>query len=166
MPSLERQVTNTATAAQDWKEAFAEKSANTFAESLADDVVLEATTLNFPVTGRDSVKRVMAAASKLYESLTFTDQATSGRRQYIEWTARAFGGVELLGVTILVRDQAGAIVHVAIHHRPMQAAMLFSVRIGESLRGDIDAEHFLQQVPAIYKERAQSVPLNRLCDRP
>jgi hypothetical protein len=46
---------------------------------------------------------VKAAAGKLYESLVFTDQANAGKRQYLEWTATAFGGIEMLGVTILKR---------------------------------------------------------------
>lgn len=54
-------------------------------------------------TGTRDVKRVKAAAGKLYESLVFTDQANAGKRQYLEWTATAFGGIEMLGVTILKR---------------------------------------------------------------
>ena len=43
----------------DWKKAFAEKSATTFDEAFADDIVLEAATLLKPVVGRRNVKRVM-----------------------------------------------------------------------------------------------------------
>ena len=129
--------------ASDWKRAFAERSASTFANALAEDVVLEASILNMPVVGRDNVTRVMEAASKLYESLVFTEQASEGRRQYLEWTARAFNGVNLDGVTVIIRNERGAIAHVAIHHRPLQGALLFSQRLGEQLRDVIDPSHFL-----------------------
>jgi len=129
--------------AGDWKGAFAQRSAGAFADAFADDVVLEATTLHKPVSGRENVKQVMEAASKIYESLVFTDQAADGRRQYVEWKARAFGGVELDGVTVITRNEVGAICRLAIHHRPLHAAMLFSTRIGERLQGVIDPVHFL-----------------------
>jgi pimeloyl-ACP methyl ester carboxylesterase len=129
--------------AGDWKNAFSQKTATSFADAFADDVILEASAMNEPVVGRDNVKRVMAAASKIYESLTFTDQSAPDSRQYVEWKAEAFGGFRLSGVTILTRDESGAIGHIAIHHRPMQGAILFSTRLGESLRGEIDSKHFL-----------------------
>jgi hypothetical protein len=129
--------------ASDWKRAFAERSAGSFADALAQDVVLEASTLNMPVVGRENVKRVMEAASKLYESLVFTEQASEGQRQYLEWTARAFNGVRLDGVTVIIRNERGMIARVAIHHRPLQGALLFSQRLGEQLRDVIDASHFL-----------------------
>ena len=50
----------------------------------------------------------MEAASKIYESLEFTEQAAHGLRQYVEWKARAFDGVALLGVTVITRNDAGA----------------------------------------------------------
>jgi pimeloyl-ACP methyl ester carboxylesterase len=90
--------------ASDWKRAFAQRSAAAFADAFADDIVLEATTLNKPVSGRENVKQVMEAAKKIYESLVFTDQAADGRRQYVEWKARAFGGVELDGVTVIAHN--------------------------------------------------------------
>ncbi len=127
----------------DWKGAFAQRSAAAFADAFADDVILEATVLYKPVSGRENVKQVMEAASKIYESLVFTDQVADGRRQYVEWKGRAFGGVELNGVTVITRNEAGAICRLAIHHRPLHGAMLFSTQIGERLQGVIDPFHFL-----------------------
>lgn len=131
-------------AAGDWRSAFANKSAAQFDDAFADDVVLEASVLNFPVAGRENVKTVLAAASKLYEKLDFTNRAAEGSRQYLEWTAQAFDGVQFGGITILTRDDAGAIKHIAIHHRPLQALLQFSSRLGEALDGEIDAKHFFQ----------------------
>jgi hypothetical protein len=40
----------------------------------------------------------MAAASPMYEALVFTREATNGPRTYLEWEARALGGIQLFGV--------------------------------------------------------------------
>jgi hypothetical protein len=129
--------------ASDWEAAFAERSASAFAKAFAEDVILEASTLNKPVMGRENVARVMEAASNIYESLVFTSRTTGGEREYLEWAARAFNGVKLDGVTVITRNEGGAIIRVAIHHRPLQAALLFSQHLGEQLRGMIEPSHFL-----------------------
>jgi len=89
-----------------------------------------------------NVKAVMAAASNIYESLVFTHEAVNGPRSYLEWKAVAFGGQELLGVTVLEKNEAGQIVRVAIHHRPLKAALRFSQELRERLGGAIDDSHF------------------------
>src|SRR5439155_25269131 len=61
-----------------WTQAFANKTENGFAETFAEDVVLEASALNRPAEGRDLVKVIMAAASGIYESLVFTHEASHG----------------------------------------------------------------------------------------
>lgn len=127
---------------QGWTEAFAEKSATSFADALAPEVELHASVLLTPVVGRDAVQTVMAAASTIYESLHFTHESTTGRRSYLEWKATAFGGAELEGVTVLTKNDDDRIVHVAIHHRPLQAALTFSRALGSKLAGDIDGAHF------------------------
>jgi hypothetical protein len=128
--------------AADYKAAFAQKSASAFAAAFAEDVVLEAAAMYSPVSGRENVKRVMEAASKIYESLQFTDQAIEGHRQYLEWKARAFGDIGM-SFTVITRNEAGAIAHVAILHRPLGGALRFSAEIGQVLQGVIDASHFL-----------------------
>ena len=129
----------------DWKDAFAKRSASAFAAALAEDVTLEAASLFKPINGRENVKRVMEVGSRIYESLIFTESTADGRRQYLEWTARAFGGVEFEGVTVITRNEAGAISRIAIHHRPLGALLRFSAEIGERLRGVIDPSHFWAQ---------------------
>ncbi|TML95529.1 MAG: alpha/beta fold hydrolase [Actinobacteria bacterium] len=125
---------------QGWTNAFASKSADAFGEAFADDVVLEASVLTRPVEGRDQVMRVMGTASGIYESLVFTQEASAGRRSYLEWEATAFGGMVLRGVTVLTKDADGRIVRAAIHHRPLGAALRFSAELGERLT-EI-ADHF------------------------
>lgn len=130
-------------AAVDWTGAFAERSASSFGDALASDVVLEASVLVKPLRGRDLVKRVMEAASQVYASLSFMDSTTAGAKQYVEWEAAAHEGVAFRGVTILTRDAEGRIAHVAIHHRPMEAAIFFSKTLGRRLKDVVPPGHFL-----------------------
>jgi hypothetical protein len=44
---------------------------------------------------------------------------------------------------VISRNEGGAISRLAIHHRPLQGALLFSQRLGERLRDVIDPSHFL-----------------------
>lgn len=129
---------------QGWTKAFAAKSSSAFGESFAEGVVLEASVLRKPVRGRDNVAAVMAVASEIYEKVMFKQEGTGPGRTYLEWRTEAFGGTELLGVTVLTKDAVGHIVHIAIHHRPLQAALQFSHHLGELLAGQIDRDHFYE----------------------
>ncbi|HEX6704085.1 MAG TPA: alpha/beta hydrolase [Albitalea sp.] len=127
---------------QGWTQAFSEKSANAFGEAFASDIVLEASVLARPIAGAEQVKAVMGEASRIYESLSFTNEATNGKRSYLEWSAVAFGGEQLWGITILTRNDDGKVVNAAIHHRPLHAALKFSAELGRRLQGRIDGSHF------------------------
>jgi hypothetical protein len=89
--------------------------------------------------------RVMGTASGIYESLQFTHEASSGPRTYLEWEAIAFGGLDLRGVTILTKDDSGQVVHAAIHHRPLGAALRFSVELRKRLTGVVDPRYFYER---------------------
>jgi len=129
-------------APQGWKAAFANRSAQAFSDAFAPDMVLDATVLTRPLVGRDAVKTLMGTASNIYESVTFTHEASNGSRTYLEWTAAAFGGQELRGITILTKDHDGRIVRAAIHHRPLGAALRFSAELGKRLAGTISSDYF------------------------
>ncbi|MFJ7217400.1 hypothetical protein [Amycolatopsis sp. NPDC098790] len=103
--------------------------------ALADDVVLEATVLRKPIRGRVGVEAVMAAAAAYYTRLSFTHQATSGARTYLEWEAAAPNGAEMSGITVLTRTPDGLVEQVAIHHRPLDAALEFSRAVGRRTAG-------------------------------
>ncbi|MET8564114.1 nuclear transport factor 2 family protein [Streptomyces flaveolus] len=120
-----------------WTQAFADKEEGGFAQALAEDVVLEASALRRPIRGRETVALVMGTASKVYESLEFTRQTRDGDRSYLEWEATAFGGMRLLGSTILVRNDAGEITRAVIQHRPLQGLLAFSAELGRLLDGQV-----------------------------
>lgn len=129
---------------QGWTRAFADKSADSFAAAFDSQVVLDATVLARPVEGIDQVKIVMAAASKIYEKLEFTQEAVNGRRTYLEWDAQALGGVSMRGITILTKNDAGKIIQVAIHHRPLGSALRFSTALRDSVAEWVDSSFFHQ----------------------
>jgi pimeloyl-ACP methyl ester carboxylesterase len=129
-------------APQGWTRAFEHKSADTFADAFAPNVVLEASVLAKPVVGIEQVKTVMTAASKLYEALSFTHEAHNDMHDYLEWKVQAFGGEQMRGVTVLTKNAQGKIVHVAIHHRPLGGALKFSTELSRALQGQVDASFF------------------------
>jgi hypothetical protein len=141
------------TAADEWRNAFANRSAGDFGAAFADDVVFEATILTRPIEGRDQVMRVMGTASEIYEWVEFTQQANAGERSYLEWQASAFDGMDLRGITILTKDAAGSIARVAIHHRPLGAALRFSAELGDRLTGVIARDLFYDGAPATQGSR-------------
>lgn len=132
-------------AAAVWRRAFAEQSRAGFAEAFADDVVLDATTLAEPISGREAVAAVMATASSIYETLEFTAETTDGSTSYVQWRATAFGGTAIRGITILERDTEGRVVSAAIHHRPLGAVLRFSAEIRDRLAGVMPSTHFLKE---------------------
>jgi pimeloyl-ACP methyl ester carboxylesterase len=140
------QITHTTTASG-WRGSFAEQSQDAFAAEFADDVVLDATTLAKPITGKQEVAHVLATASSIYESLEFTAEAHDGPTTYLQWKATAFGGTQIRGITILDRDASGKIAAVAIHHRPLGAVLRFATEIRNRLAAEIPADHFLQETP-------------------
>ncbi|WP_457967399.1 alpha/beta fold hydrolase [Arthrobacter sp. D1-29] len=131
-----------AAGAQGWINAFASKSADDFGEAFHRDVVLEASVIRSPITGRENVKTAMSAASSIYESLEFMHQTTNGARTYLEWQATAFGGLKLYGVTVLTKDENGQIVSAAIHHRPLDAALRFSAELGKRIGKAVGESRF------------------------
>jgi hypothetical protein len=106
-----------------WRKAFFTRNVKAFAEGFAQNVVLEASALRKSVEGRDRVRQMLWTAAEIYESLVFTDQASSGQRISIEWGATAFGGKQLRGSTILVTNEEGKIDHAVVQHRPLDGLL-------------------------------------------
>lgn len=127
---------------QAWTDAFAQQSADAFGNAFADDVVLEAATLRVPVRGKKDVQVTMETASAYYAGLVFTHEAVSGPRTYLEWEAEAPSGTKFSGVTVLTRNADGLVGHVAIHHRPLDAALEFSAEMNRRTQGKIPPGHF------------------------
>ena len=127
---------------RNWRDAFAGGTEHGFGVSFADEVVLEASVLAKPLVGRAVVQTVMAEASRIYDSLAFTHEADGAERTYLEWAATMPQSERLFGVTVLTKGDDGAIVHIAIHHRPLGPALRFSRELGVRLAGVVDPSHF------------------------
>ena len=125
-----------------WQKAFFTKDAKAFAEGFAENVVLEASVMRKPVEGRDRVRQILWTAAEIYESLVFTDQASSGQHIYVEWVATAFGGKQLRGSTILVTNEEGQIEQAVVQHRPLDGLLTFSAELGKRVSNVEDAESF------------------------
>lgn len=130
---------------QGWTDAFAQKTPKAFADAFGENVTLQASTLARPVEGIEQVKAVLAAASGIYESLVFTHEAVNAGRTYLEWTARAFGGEVLDGITVLTKDEEGKVAGIAIHHRPLHGALKFSQTLAQRLTGIISPDYFYKK---------------------
>jgi hypothetical protein len=127
---------------QAWTDAFAQQSADAFGSAFADDVVLEASTLRVPVRGKKDVQVTMQAASAYYVRVMFTHEGVNGLRTYREWETEGPTGTKFYGITILTRNADGLIGHIAIHHRPLDAALEFSAEMGRRTQGKIAPGHF------------------------
>jgi hypothetical protein len=122
--------------ARAWVNAIAESSAPPFASVTSPDVVLEGSVFVRPIRGVRDVSTALRAAGDIYDSLAFTYEGAVRLRTYLEWEAVALG-LSLSGVTVLLKDNDGLIVKVAIHHRPLTAVESFSEEIRYRLEKDI-----------------------------
>lgn len=125
-----------------WTDAFEQKSEQAFAETFAEDVVLEAAALIKPIVGRDKVKISMGTAAKLYTRLVFTSQETAGSRTYYQWEAAIPGDIALKGVTVLTKNDAGLIATIGIYHSPLNAALAFSEEMGRLTKDTLGPGYF------------------------
>ncbi|GEM_PF-629718 len=125
-----------------WTGAFEKKSESAFAETFAEDVVLEAAALIKPIVGRDKVKISMATASKLYTHLEFTSKETVGDRTWLQWEATIPGDIQLKGVTVLTKGKGGLIEQIGIYHSPLNAALAFSEEMGKRTEESLGPGYF------------------------
>ncbi|MEA2960539.1 MAG: esterase [Alphaproteobacteria bacterium] len=125
-----------------WQQAFGEQNESTFGENFSPEVVFEASVMARRVEGRERVKTILGAASRLYAALEFTHRGTEGSRSFLEWEAKLHGGESVSGITILTSDANGKILSIAIHHRPLSGVLRFSAELRRSLAGKIEPDLF------------------------
>jgi hypothetical protein len=118
------------------------QSASPFGPPLSDDVVFEAVILRRPLHGRKEADAALQAAGGYYASNVPTHKTVDGDRTYLEFEARLPSGTELSSVTVLTTNPDGQISHIAIHHRPLDAALEFSREMGKRTAGQIAPDHF------------------------
>jgi hypothetical protein len=123
-----------------WQGALRDKSGATFAKVVAPDVRLEGSIYATPIDGRENVWASMRAASGITSALSFTHEPAAPDRVYLEWEQEALGQ-RVSGVTV---DGSGLIANVALHHRPLGAALAFSAEMGRRLGNSLGPGVFYQ----------------------
>lgn len=131
----------TSSLSQRWTEAFADSSGEAFAALVSPDVELDGCIFTRPVHGRHAALTALATASGIYDALSFTSEAATGGRLYIEWSATALG-MRMDGVTILQSDDQGHVVWAAVYQRPLSAVLAFSAEMARRLGMNPIADHF------------------------
>ena len=115
-----------------WRAAVRDESGRAFAELVHEDVVLEGSVFEQPITGRDAVRNAIRQSSRLYDRLEFTHHTQSADRTYFEWEGAAFGQ-PLWGVTAISISVDGRITRVVLSHRPLVIANKFSAALAKHL---------------------------------
>jgi hypothetical protein len=128
-------------AAQVWWSALRDPSGRIFRSLTAYDVVLESSLLVQPIEGRGAVFTVLDTVFGLHDRLRSTATATRADRVYLEW--RSFGaGVDMAGVDVLRFDRRRRVMHIAMHVRPLPAALAISAELRRRLRPAFDPTFF------------------------
>jgi hypothetical protein len=126
-----------------WQGALRDKSGATFAKVVAPDVRLEGSIYAAPIDGRENVWASMRAASGITSTLSFTHESAAPDRVYLEWEQEALSQ-RVSGVTVLTFGGSGLIANVALHHRPLGAALAFSAEMGRRLGNSLGPGVFYQ----------------------
>src|SRR6202021_1121721 len=72
------------------------------------------------------------ATRAMYDRLGFTHEIGAKARTCLEWEG-VFAGKPVAGVTIIARDDRGAITSVRLHHRPFDQVVAFAETISRHL---------------------------------
>lgn len=98
---------------------------------LAENATLEATVLKRPIEGRADILSVIKHAVSLYEFQHHSYKGEIGNGLYLESYRSQIQGVPIETVLIAHLNEQGETDSVVINHRPLEAALLFSKRMGE-----------------------------------
>jgi hypothetical protein len=115
-----------------WTEIVRRPTLEEFSRAFAPDVVLEASVLSRPIVGPIGLWRFFQATRAIYDRIGFTHEIGTKVRTCLEWEG-AFAGKPVAGVTIITRDDRGAITGLRLHHRPFDQVVAFAEAISRQL---------------------------------
>ena len=115
-----------------WTEIVSRPTLEKFSFAFASDVVLEASVLSSPIMGPTGLWAFFQATRAMYERIGFTHEIGTKARMCLEWEG-VFAGESVAGVTIITRDDRGAITSVRLHHRPFDQVVAFAQTISRHL---------------------------------
>ena len=115
-----------------WTEIVSRPTLEKFSFAFASDVALEASVLSRPIMGPTDLWAFFQATRAMYERIGFTHEIGTKGRTYLEWEG-VFADKPVAGVTIITRDDRGAITSVRLHHRPFDQVVAFAGTISRHL---------------------------------
>jgi hypothetical protein len=115
-------------AAWTWTEIVRRPTLEEFSRAFASDVVLEASVVSHPIVGTVGLWAFFQATRTMYERIGFTHEIGTKERICLEWEG-VFAGKPVAGVTIITRDDRGAITNVRLYHRPFDQVVAFAETI-------------------------------------
>jgi hypothetical protein len=115
-----------------WTEIVSRATLEEFSRAFVSDVVLEASVLSRPIVGPIGLWGVFQATRAMYDRIGFTHEIGTKAKTCLEWEG-AFAGKPVAGVTIITRDDGGAITSVRLHHRPFDQVVAFAETISRHL---------------------------------
>jgi hypothetical protein len=114
-----------------------------FLNDLAEDVVLIASVLRQPVTGREQVREVVKAGGSLYITQTPRFLGSVGQRTYFEYEVTLAEGLTAAGLVSIHRDTAGQVTELNIAFSPLGAVLAIAAGLRDRLGADRDPALFL-----------------------
>ena len=124
-----------------WLEILRRPNQEAFAAAFTSDVRLEASVVNIAIVGVERIRAFFDATRAMYDQIAFVHETHSATRTYLEWAGR-YGGREVFGTTILVRDAAGLIEGIRLYHHPYLQVMAFSADLARRLAGRVEPGTF------------------------
>jgi hypothetical protein len=115
-----------------WSEIVRRPTLEQFSRAFASDVVLEASVVSRPIVGTAGLWAFFQATRSMYERIAFTDEISTKERMCLEWEG-VFAGKPVAGVTIILRDDGGAITSVRLYHRPFDQVVAFAEALSQHL---------------------------------
>jgi hypothetical protein len=114
-----------------------------FLDDLTVDAELTSTVMRRAVSGRENIKKLIAAVDSLYKSQTPTFFGTFENRSLLQYAAELGNGKTLCGVAIIERNPDGGVPRVSVTFSPIDSAMSLAARLGSLLEQDLGPNVFL-----------------------
>lgn len=114
-----------------------------FLDDLTDDAELTSTLMRRPVTGRDNVKKLVAAVGSLYKSQTPTFLATVENRTLLQYEAELVNGRTIRGVAVIERNADGTVPRVSVTFSPLDSALSLAARLASLVEDELGQGIFL-----------------------
>ncbi|WP_144140279.1 hypothetical protein [Paraburkholderia sp. BCC1884] len=114
-----------------------------FLDDLTADAVLSSTIMRRSVSGRENIKKLVAAVGSVYETQTPLYLGSLGNRSLLQYEAVLDNGKAIRGVAVVERNEAGGVEHVSVTFSPLDSALSLSARVGSLLERELGEGLFL-----------------------